>query len=66
VRQFRELRAQRLAPVQRLAQDWTQSVRQWLGQRLGVERTQRMTAREFIDQAQREAQQQRQSRGIRM
>jgi hypothetical protein len=66
VRQFRELRAQRLAPVQRLAQDWTQSLRQWFGQRLGVERTQRMTAREFIDQAQREAQQQRQSRGIRM
>lgn len=66
VRQMRELRAQRLTPVQRLAIAWTQSLRQWLGQRIGIERTQRMTAREFIDQAQREAQSQRQSRGIRM
>jgi len=65
-RHVRELRAERLAPAQRLAQRWTQSLRQWLGERLGhrVERTQRMTAREFIDQAQREAP--RQSRGIRM
>jgi hypothetical protein len=68
VRQLREVRTQRLAPIQRLAQDWTQSLRQWLGQRLGVERTvtPRERAREFLAQAQREAQQQRQSRGIRM
>lgn len=70
VRQMRQIRVERLAPVQRLAQEWAQSLREWLGQKLGVERTapQRMTAREFIDQAQREAQQQtqRQSRGIRM
>ncbi len=64
VRQFRALRVERLAPVERVAQ----SFRQWLGQRLGMEQTQRVTAREFIAQAQREAQQQRQSqsRGIRM
>lgn len=43
-----------------------QSLRRWLRERLGVERTeaQRMTAKEFIAQAQREAP--RQSRGIRM
>lgn len=66
VRQMRQLRVERLAPVQRLAQEWAQSLREWLGQRLGVERTetQRVTAREFIAQAQREAP--RQSRGIRM
>lgn len=54
--------------MERLAQEWAQSLREWLGQRLGVERTQtqRERAREFIAQAQREAQQQRQSRGIRM
>jgi ATP-dependent exoDNAse (exonuclease V) alpha subunit len=62
VREFRALRAERLAPVERVAQ----SFRQWLGQRLGME--QRVTAREFIAQAQREAQSQRQSqsRGIRI
>jgi conjugative relaxase-like TrwC/TraI family protein len=66
VRQMRQIRVERLAPVQRLAQEWAQSLREWLGQRLGVERTetQRMRAREFIAQAQREAP--RQSRGIRM
>lgn len=55
-----------MAPVQRLAQEWAQSLREWVGQKLGVERTatQRMTAKEFIAQAQREAP--RQSRGIRM
>jgi conjugative relaxase-like TrwC/TraI family protein len=68
VRQMRQMRVERLAPVQRLAQEWAQSLREWLGQRLGVERTvtPRERAREFIAQAQREAQQQRQSRGIRM
>jgi len=66
VRQMRQIRVERLAPVQRLAQEWAQSLREWLGQKLGVERTetQRMTAKEFIAQAQREAP--RQSRGIRM
>ncbi|HKU81109.1 MAG TPA: ATP-binding domain-containing protein, partial [Candidatus Tumulicola sp.] len=66
MRQMRQIRVERLAPVQRLAQEWAQSLREWLGQRLGVERTetQRTTAREFIAQAQREAP--RQSRGIRM
>jgi hypothetical protein len=61
---MRAMRAERLAPVERVAQ----SFRQWLGERLGVEQTERVTAREFIAQAQREAQQQRQSqsRGIRM
>lgn len=60
VRQMRQLR------VERLAQGWTQSLRQWLRERLGVERTetQRMTAKEFIAQAQRQAP--RQSRGMRM
>jgi hypothetical protein len=50
VRQLCEVRTQRLAPIQRL----------------GVQRTetQRVMAREFIAQAQ--TQQQRQSRGIRM
>lgn len=64
VRQIRALRPERLAPMQRVAH----SFRQWLDQKLGVERTetQRMTAREFITQAQREAQRQSQSRGIRM
>lgn len=64
VRQLRAMRAERLAPVERVAQ----SFRQWLGARLGMEQSQRVTAREFIAQAQREAQSQRQSqsRGIRM
>lgn len=62
VRQLRELRAERLAPVERMVR----SARQWIGQRLGMEQTQRQTAREFIAQAQREAQRQSQSRGIRM
>ena len=66
VRQVRELRVERLAPIERV----TESVRRWLGQRRGVEQTQtqRVIAREFIAQAQREAQQQRQSQslGIRM
>jgi len=68
VRQMRQLRVERLAPVQRLAQEWAQSLREWLGQRLGVERTetQRMTARQFIAQAQTQQNTQRQSRGIRM
>ena len=68
VRQMRQLRVERLAPVQRLAQAWTEAVREWLGQRLGIEHTEapRERAREFIAQAQREAQTQRQSRGIRM
>lgn len=70
VRQMRQFRVERLALVQRLAQEWAQSLREWLGERLGVERTvtPRERAREFIAQAQREAQtqQQRQSRGIRM
>lgn len=67
-RQMRALRVERLAPAQRLAQQWTQSLRQWIGERLGVRsertETQRTTARRFIGQAQREAP--RQSRGIRM
>jgi hypothetical protein len=70
VRQMRQLRVERLAPVQRLTVTWAQALREWLGERLGVERTvtPRQSAREFIAQAQREAQQQtqRQSRGIRM
>lgn len=59
-----ELRTERLAPVQRVAQ----SFRQWLDQKLGVERSETQRAREFIVQSQREAQQQRQSqsRGIRI
>ena len=58
------LRAERLAPIERVVE----SARQWLGQRLGIEPavTQRQSAREFIAQAQREAQRQSQSRGIRM
>jgi conjugative relaxase-like TrwC/TraI family protein len=66
VRQMRALRVERLAPVQRLAQEWAQSVREWLGQRLGVERTETPRARQFIAQAQTQQQTQRQSRGIRM
>ncbi len=52
--------------VERLAQGWTQSLRRWLHERLGVERTEapRVTARESVAQTQREAP--RQSRGIRM
>ena len=46
-RHVRELRVERLAPAQRLAQRWTQSLRQWFGERLGVrvERTTRETMR---------------------
>ncbi len=62
VRQLRELRTERLAPVQRVAQ----SFRHWLDQKLGVERTETQRAREFIAQSQRAAQRQSQSRGIRM
>lgn len=58
VRQLRELRAERLAPVQRVAQ----SFRQWFDQKLGVEQTQRVTARETMAQQVT----QRQSRGTRM
>jgi hypothetical protein len=35
-RQMRHLRAERLAPAQRLAHRWAQSLRQWLGHRQGV------------------------------
>jgi len=59
---MRALRVERLAPAQRLAQEWTQSVRQWLRERLGVETTQRVTARQSMTQQET----QRQSRGIRM
>jgi hypothetical protein len=62
VRQMRQLRVERLAPVQRLAQEWTQSVRLWLRERLGVEESRRVTARQSVTQQET----QRQSRGIRM
>lgn len=62
VRRMRTLRAQRLAPAQRLAQQWTQTLRQWLGHRPGIEETQRVTQREAMTQQAT----QRQSRGIRM
>jgi conjugative relaxase-like TrwC/TraI family protein len=60
-----ELRAERLAPAQRLAQRWTQSLRQWFGERLGVrvERTTRETLRPQMTQRPDSP---RQSRGIRM
>jgi len=63
--QVRELRAERLAPAQRLAQRWTQSLRQWFGERLGVrvERTTRETVRPEMTQRPDAP---RQSRGIRM
>jgi conjugative relaxase-like TrwC/TraI family protein len=64
-RHVRELRAERLAPAQRLAQRWTQSLRQWFGERLGVrvERTTRETMRPQMTQRPDSP---RQSRGIRM
>ena len=64
-RHVRELRAERLAPAQRLAQRWTQSLRQWFGERLGVrvERTTRETLRPQMTQRPDSP---RQSRGIRM
>ncbi len=54
VRQMRQLR------VERLAQGWTQSLRQWLRERLGVEETRRVTARQSVTE------QVRQSRGMRV
>jgi len=57
-RQVRQLRAERLAPAQRLAVTWTQTVRQWLRERLGVEETRNVTARQTTTQ------QVSQSRGI--
>jgi len=64
-RHVRELRVERLAPAQRLAQRWTQSLRQWFGERLGVrvERTTRETLRPQMTQRPDSP---RQSRGIRM
>ena len=64
-RHVRELRAERLAPAQRLAQRWTQSLRQWLRERVGVrvERTTRETLRPQMTQRPDSP---RQSRGIRM
>jgi conjugative relaxase-like TrwC/TraI family protein len=64
-RHVRALRAERLAPAQRLAQRWTQSLRQWFGARLGVrvERTTRETLRPQMTQRPDAP---RQSRGIRM
>lgn len=62
VRQMRALRAQRLAPVQRLALTWMQSLRERLGHRQGIEETQRVTQRETMTQQAT----QRQSRGIRI
>ena len=59
-RQMRHLRAERLAPAQRLAHRWAQSLHHWLGHRLGVE--ERVTARESVNQQVT----QHQSRGIRM
>lgn len=65
VRQMRALRVERLAPVQRFAQQWTQTLRQWLDERRGVrvERTTRETLRPQITQ---QPDSPRQSRGIRM
>jgi hypothetical protein len=62
VRQMRALRALRLAPVQRLAVTWMQSLRERLGHRQSIEETQRVTQRETMTQQAT----QRQSRGIRM
>ncbi len=64
-RHVRELRVERLAPAQRLAQRWTQSLRQWFGERLGhrVERTTRETLRPQMTQRPDSP---RQSRGIHM
>ena len=64
-RHVRALRVERLAPAQRLAQRWTQSLRQWFGERLGVrvERTTRETVRPQMTQRPDAP---RQSRGMRM
>jgi hypothetical protein len=64
-RHVRELRVERLAPAQRLAQRWTQSLRQWFGERLGVrvERTVRETLQPQMTQRPDSP---RQSRGMRM
>jgi conjugative relaxase-like TrwC/TraI family protein len=59
-RQVRALRAERLAPAQRLAQRWAQTLRQWLGHRQGVrERVQ-------VAEQMRPEERQSQSRGMRI
>jgi hypothetical protein len=60
-RQMRALRAERLAPAQRLAQRWTQSLRHWIGHRLGLREqvAQRVTEQMRPDSP-------RQSHGMRM
>ena len=64
-RHVRELRAERLAPAQRLAQRWTQSLRQWLRERVGV-RVERTTRETLWPQMTQRPDSPRQSRGIRM
>lgn len=68
VRQMRTLRAERLAPAQRLAQQWTHSLRLWLGEQFGggeqrVTRETRESVRSSLHQTPDAP---RQSRGLRM